>query len=122
MSHTVLENQLSGPVLGPQLTNNKLRRNVLTWSARVTKSRTSAMAYPHEDTAKDQAQADAANAILDSQRQVQDRDALLALAGFDVCNHTTVGFGYLAPNFDVNIGYDAADAGDTLAASLLFRF
>ena len=41
--------------------------------------------------------------------------------GEDV-NHITAGFGYLGTAFEVNVGYDAADSGDTLAASMLFRF
>lgn len=90
---SVLEDIVSsGPMQGPLVSKNKLRGNALTWAARVTKARTNGFAAPHEVSEKDEAVSLAANAILDSQRQLQDRDALLARAGLDCCLHGTVAF------------------------------
>lgn len=45
-----------------------------------------------------------------------------AYAGGEDVNHISGGIGYLGTMFELNVGYDMADSGDTLAASLLVHF
>jgi hypothetical protein len=88
---TGLEDIISGrsTLLGPNVRKNKLKNTLLTWSARMSRARTMAMAYPSDANPSDLATADVANAILDYQRQIQDRDALLARAALLCGMHGT---------------------------------
>ena len=86
-----LETTVSLPMNVPPVSKNKLRNLVLTWASRTTKRRDSAIAYANEATEQDIAKAEVANAILDYQRQIQDRDALMMRAMILAGMHGTVG-------------------------------
>ncbi len=86
-----LESTLSLPMNVPPVSKNKLRSLLLTWASRTTKRRDTALAYGNEATEGDQAKAEVANAILDYQRQIQDRDALMMRAMIIAGMHGTVG-------------------------------
>lgn len=79
------------PLLAPNLTKNKVKNTLLTWSARMSKDRTMAVARPSDATDGDIAKAYAGDAILDYQRQVQDRDALMSRLALTCGMHGTVG-------------------------------
>lgn len=75
-----LETTLSLPINVPPVSKNKLRSLLLTWASRTVKRRDTAMVAANEATEGDLAVAEVSNAILDYQRQIQDRDALMMRA------------------------------------------
>lgn len=85
---------LAVPDWQPLVTKNLLRNFELTWASRVTKDRDAPKATPNESSPGDVAGAEAANAVLDYQRQAQDRDAMLAEAALTVQEHGSV-IGYV---------------------------
>lgn len=86
-----LETTVSLPLNVPPVSKNKLRSLLLTWAARTTKRRDAAIAYANEATEQDLARAEVANAILDYQRQIQDRDAFMMRAMIVAGMHGMVG-------------------------------
>ncbi len=86
-----LESMVSLPLNVPPVSKNKLRSILLTWAARTTKQRDTAIAYANEATEADIAKAEVANAILDYQRQQQDRDALMMRAMITAGMHGMIG-------------------------------
>lgn len=89
----VLESALSTTVPRgtPLIRKNKLKNILLTWASRQSKDRTTAFAYPSDSDEQDVAVAEVANAILDYQRQLQDRDALMSRAALVCGMHGTAG-------------------------------
>lgn len=89
ISETALS--LTVPASTPVIRKNKLKNILLTWASRQSKDRTTAFAYPNDSSPTDVATAEVANAILDCQRQIQDRDALMSRAAILCGMHGTVG-------------------------------
>lgn len=85
----------------PMVNKNKLRSLVLTYAARITKRRDTALAYGNEASVDDIAVAQAANAILDYLRQLQDRDTLMMQAVIKATIAGTVG---IYTPFDPDMG------------------
>ncbi len=71
-----LESVVALPMNVPPVSKNKLRSLLLTWAARTCKQKGTSLVGPNEATETDIAKAAVADAILDYQRQIQDRDAL----------------------------------------------
>lgn len=90
-SSTTLEGSVRAPILTPPVSKNKIKNALLTWCARCAKGGTMARAYPNEPTIADQARTEVANAILDYQRQVQNRVALASRAALIAARDGTVG-------------------------------
>lgn len=86
-----LEGNVSLPMNVPPVSKNKLRSSLLTWASRTTKRRDTALAWANESTPGDLARAEVANAVLDYQRQLQDRDALMMRAMILAGMHGMVG-------------------------------
>lgn len=84
------ETQVSIPVNVPPVSKNKLRNLGLTWASRLTKGRNSSEFRPNDSTQKDIDDAFVANSIVEYQRQVQNRDALLARAMFTAATDGTM--------------------------------
>lgn len=86
-----LESSVSLPMNVPPVSKNKLRSLLLTWAARTTKRRDTALAYANEATDSDLARAEVANAYLDYLRQLQDRDAVMMRAAITAGLHGMIG-------------------------------
>lgn len=86
------ETNITIPLVVPAVTKNKLRNLGLTWSSRLTKNRNTSQVWPHDASLADESAAEVANAILEYQRQIQNRDTLLAYSGFVAAMHGMVGF------------------------------
>lgn len=87
------------PLVAPWLTKNKLKNLALVASARLSKDRTTSMVYPEGNELPDLAAADVANAIIKYQRQIQDRDALMARWALMTCIHGTCAQ-YITQDYD----------------------
>lgn len=74
------------------VSKNKLRSSVLSWSARIAKRNTTAIAYPSGPEESDLAIANCANAFLDHHRQLQSRERLLQRACLFASMHGSVAF------------------------------
>ena len=74
-----LENQINlrTSLYAPPITKNKVKKSLLSWVARTVGPGLTTLVYPKDSTDEEIARADVANAVLDWQRQTQDRDALL---------------------------------------------
>lgn len=98
----VLEDSIMGrgSLAAPIVTKNKLKNILLTWAARQSKDRTSAYAYPNDAEDTDLAVSEVSNAILDLQRQYQDRDAMMSRAALLCGMHGTMGF-YTTWDYDM---------------------
>lgn len=79
-SSVTFEGSVRAPMLAPPVSKNKIKNALLTWCARCAKGGTMGRAYPNEPTIADEARAEVANAILDYQRQMQNRVALATRA------------------------------------------
>ncbi len=86
-----LESIVNVPYATPPVSKNKLKNLALTWASRLTKNRTTSIAYPHDASDSDLAAAEVSNAILDNLRQQQNRNTLLSRAGIACAMHGTVG-------------------------------
>lgn len=87
-----LEGSVSVPFNIPPVSKNKLKNLALTWSSRLTRNRNTSIAFAHDASDDDLASAEAANAILENLRQLQNRDTLLSRAGVVAAMHGTVAF------------------------------